>query len=55
MIFADYGIMRNVTDFSDLYFCELLLLIRDVSNAKGIKNKLLYMVMPPDGRQWEHL
>jgi sterol desaturase/sphingolipid hydroxylase (fatty acid hydroxylase superfamily) len=46
---TDYGIMRDldVTNFSDLYFGELLLLIRDVNNAEGIKNKLSYMVMPP--------
>ena len=46
---ADYGLTRDldVTNFSDLYFGEIYLLYRDVKNAKGIKNKLLYMIMPP--------
>jgi sterol desaturase/sphingolipid hydroxylase (fatty acid hydroxylase superfamily) len=45
----DYGITRelDVTNFSDLYFGELYLLYRDVKNAEGIKNKLLYIIMPP--------
>jgi sterol desaturase/sphingolipid hydroxylase (fatty acid hydroxylase superfamily) len=46
---VEYGVIRklDVTNFSDLYFGEILLLYRDVKNAKGIKNKLLYIVMPP--------
>ncbi len=46
---TDCGITRDldVTNFSDLYFGEILLLYRDVKNAAGIKNKLLYIVMPP--------
>ncbi len=46
---ANYGIKRDldVTNFSDLYFGEILLLYRDLKNAAGIKNKLLYLVMPP--------
>jgi sterol desaturase/sphingolipid hydroxylase (fatty acid hydroxylase superfamily) len=46
---TEYGITRDldVTNFSDLYFGELLLLYRDVKYAAGIKNKLLYIVMPP--------
>ena len=46
---TDYGVTRDldVTNFSDLYFGEILLLWRDVKNADGIKNKLLYIVMPP--------
>jgi sterol desaturase/sphingolipid hydroxylase (fatty acid hydroxylase superfamily) len=46
---VDYGLTRDldVTNFSDLYFGEILLLYRDVKNAAGLKNKLLYMVMPP--------
>jgi sterol desaturase/sphingolipid hydroxylase (fatty acid hydroxylase superfamily) len=46
---ADYGITRHldVTNFSDLYFGEIYLLYRDVKNAEAIKNKLLYIVMPP--------
>jgi len=46
---ADYGLNRDldVTNFSDLYFGEILLLYRDVKNAAGIKNKLLFFIMPP--------
>lgn len=46
---TEYGITRDldVTNFSDLYFGELLLLYRDVKHAAGIKNKLSYIVMPP--------
>ncbi len=46
---VDYGITRDldVTNFSDLYFGELLLLWRDIKNAEGIKNKVLYVVKPP--------
>jgi sterol desaturase/sphingolipid hydroxylase (fatty acid hydroxylase superfamily) len=44
-----YGISREleVTNFSDLYFGEILLLYRDVKNADRLKNKLLFIVMPP--------
>jgi hypothetical protein len=46
---VDYGINRelDVTNFSDLYFGEILLLYRDIKNTPGIKNKLLYILMPP--------
>ncbi|HWD86803.1 MAG TPA: sterol desaturase family protein [Mucilaginibacter sp.] len=46
---AEYGIMRelDVTNFSDLYFGELLLLWRDIKNADGIRNKFLHIFMPP--------
>jgi len=46
---VEYGVTRDldVTNFSDLYFGELILLWRDVKSAEGIKNKLLYIVMPP--------
>lgn len=46
---TEYGIMRelDVTNFSDLYFGELLLLYRDVKNANGLNNKLSYIFMPP--------
>jgi hypothetical protein len=45
----NYGINRelDVTNFSDLYFGEILLLWLDVKNARGIKNKLSYILMPP--------
>ena len=46
---AEYGISRDldVTNFSDLYFGELLLLYRDIKTAKGLKNKILYVLKPP--------
>jgi sterol desaturase/sphingolipid hydroxylase (fatty acid hydroxylase superfamily) len=46
---TEYGISRelDVTNFSDLYFGELLLLYRDVKNASGIKNKIRYILKPP--------
>src|SRR5471030_259537 len=46
---ADYGVTRelDVTNFCDLYFGEILLLYRDVKNARTLKNKFLYIVMPP--------
>jgi len=49
---VDYGITRelDVTNFWDLYFGEIFLLYRDVKNAGGLKNKFLYIVMPPG---WE--
>jgi sterol desaturase/sphingolipid hydroxylase (fatty acid hydroxylase superfamily) len=45
----EYGITRkiDVTNFIDFYFGEIKLLFYDVRNAKGIKNKLLYLVKPP--------
>ncbi len=49
---ADYGISRelDVTNFFDLYFGEIVLLYRDVKNARTLKNKFLHIVMPPG---WE--
>jgi sterol desaturase/sphingolipid hydroxylase (fatty acid hydroxylase superfamily) len=49
---VDYGTKRDldVTNFWDLYFGEILLLFRDVKNARTFKNKFLYIVMPPG---WE--
>jgi hypothetical protein len=46
---TEYGIARDldVTNFSDLYFGELVLLYRDIKHAPGIRNKFLYIVMPP--------
>ncbi|MDP4284938.1 MAG: sterol desaturase family protein [Bacteroidota bacterium] len=45
----EYGITRemDVTNFVDFYFGECILLIKDVKSAKGLKNKLLYLFMPP--------
>jgi hypothetical protein len=46
---ADYGVNRelDVTNFCDLYFGEILLLYRDVKNARTLMNKFLCIVMPP--------
>jgi len=46
---VDFGITRepDVTNFGDLYFGEFVLLYHDIKNAGSIKNKLLYIVMPP--------
>jgi sterol desaturase/sphingolipid hydroxylase (fatty acid hydroxylase superfamily) len=45
----EYGITRDVdvTSFIDLYFGECILLFKDVKKAKGIKNKIRYLFMPP--------
>jgi sterol desaturase/sphingolipid hydroxylase (fatty acid hydroxylase superfamily) len=45
----EYGITRkiDVTNFIDFYFGEIILLFNDVKNAKGLKNKFLYLVKPP--------
>ena len=48
-----YGITRPIKNNSmwDVYFGEFVCLFRDVAHAPGIKNKLLYFVMPPG---WSH-
>lgn len=45
----EYGVTRkiDVTSFIDFYFGEFIFLIKDVKNAKGIKNKLQYLFKPP--------
>ena len=45
----EYGITRelDVTNFIDFYFGECILLVKDVIHAKGLKNKVLYLFMPP--------
>jgi hypothetical protein len=50
---VQYGITRkiNPNNFLDVYFGEIVYLIKDIKNAPGIKNKLLYIVMPPG---WSH-
>lgn len=50
---VEYGITRpvNVNDFSDVMFGEIFILYRDIKSAPGIKNKIMYMVMPPG---WSH-
>ena len=49
----EYGITRkiNPNNFWDVYFGEFVVLWRDVKKAPGIKNKFLYLVMPPG---WSH-
>ena len=49
----EYGITRPIKNgnFWDVYFGEFVWLFRDVYKAPGIKNKLLYIVMPPG---WSH-
>src|SRR4051812_10870928 len=48
-----YGISRPMkpNSFLDAYFGEIGALVRDIRRAPGIKNKLLYIVMPPG---WSH-
>ena len=48
-----YGITRkmNPNNFMDVYFGEIVALWKDVRKAPGVKNKLLYIVMPPG---WSH-
>jgi len=50
---VEYGITRkiNPNSFWDVYFGEVIFLLRDISRAPGLKNKLLYIVMPPG---WSH-
>lgn len=45
----EYGITRPVdtSDFVDFYFGECILLFRDVRDAEGWKNKILYLIKPP--------
>jgi sterol desaturase/sphingolipid hydroxylase (fatty acid hydroxylase superfamily) len=49
----EYGITRPVKtrNFTDMYFGEFIFLGRDVARAPGLRNKLLYFVMPPG---WSH-
>ncbi len=49
----EYGITRPVDsgNFMDVYFGEFVILAKDVWNAPGLKNKFLYIVMPPG---WSH-
>ncbi|WP_276371857.1 sterol desaturase family protein [Chryseolinea sp. H1M3-3] len=48
-----YGITRNINagNFFDVYFGEFYYLVKDVIRAPGIKNKFLYLIMPPG---WDH-
>ncbi len=49
----EYGITRkmNSGNFFDVYFGEIVALVKDVYHAPGLKNKLLYLIMPPG---WHH-
>ena len=49
----EYGITRKMDsgNFFDVYFGELVALFKDVYHAPGLKNKLLYLIMPPG---WHH-
>lgn len=50
----EYGITREVDsgNFMDIYFGEFIALFKDVIKAPGLKNKILYVFMPPG---WSHL
>ena len=52
-ISIEYGITRkiNTRNFLDVYFGELYYLAKDIASAPGLKNKFLYIVMPPG---WSH-
>jgi sterol desaturase/sphingolipid hydroxylase (fatty acid hydroxylase superfamily) len=45
----EYGITRkmDVTNFMDFYFGEFKLLLADIRNTNGLKNKLLFLIKPP--------
>ena len=49
----EYGITRKMDsgNFLDVYFGEIVALAKDMFYAPGLKNKLLYLVMPPG---WSH-
>jgi sterol desaturase/sphingolipid hydroxylase (fatty acid hydroxylase superfamily) len=50
---VEYGITRKMrpNSFLDAYFGEFGALLKDVYHAPGIKNKILYIFMPPG---WSH-
>lgn len=50
---VEYGITRavNPSHFLDAYFGEIPSLWKDVRHAPGIRNKILYLIMPPG---WNH-
>jgi sterol desaturase/sphingolipid hydroxylase (fatty acid hydroxylase superfamily) len=49
----EYGITRtiNTRNFMDVYFGEFYYLWKDIRHAPGLKNKALYIIMPPG---WSH-
>jgi len=52
-VVIEYGITRklNPRSFWDVYFGEFVLLGKDIAKAPGLKNKILYIFMPPG---WSH-
>lgn len=50
---VEYGITREMdsSNFMDVYFGEIVALVKDVANAPGLLNKIKYIVMPPG---WHH-
>ena len=50
---VEYGITRKMDsgNFLDVYFGEIVALFKDVYKAPGLKNKFLYVIMPPG---WDH-
>ena len=52
-ILVEYGITRemNADSFIDVNFGEIGVLWKDIRHAPGLKNKLLYLIMPPG---WSH-
>jgi hypothetical protein len=50
----EYGITRtiNTRNFLDVYFGEFYYLWLDIRRAPGLKNKFLYIFMPPG---WSHM
>ena len=51
---VEYGITRKMDsgNFLDVYFGEIVALFKDVYKAPGLKNKILYVIMPPG---WDHM
>jgi hypothetical protein len=50
---VEYGITREMDSgsFMDVYFGEIVALVKDVANAPGFMNKIKYIFMPPG---WNH-
>ncbi|MFN3488610.1 MAG: sterol desaturase family protein [Emticicia sp.] len=50
---VEYGITRPMdsNNFTDVYFGEIASLWHDIRSADGLKNKILYILMPPG---WSH-
>ena len=50
---VEYGITRDMdsSNFMDVYFGEIVALVKDVANAPGLLNKIKYIIIPPG---WHH-